>query len=76
MEDLERIIDVDNEFIARLMDSILTDREIPHILRTFHDTAYDGLFVNQQGWGAIEAPPSYRDEIIKIFEEVKNQQTD
>lgn len=73
MEDLEQIVSVDNEFIAGLMDSILTERNIPHILRTFHDSAYDGLFVNQQGWGVIEAPPKYRDEILKIYEEVKAQ---
>lgn len=74
MEDLEQIVNVDNEFIAGLMDSILTDRNIPHILRTFHDSAYDGLFVNQQGWGVIEAPPKYKDEITKIYNEVKSQQ--
>lgn len=74
MEDLEQIVNVDNEFIAGLMDSILTERNIPHILRTFHDSAYDGLFVNQQGWGVIEAAPKYKDEIIKIYNEVKSQQ--
>jgi len=75
MEDVERIIDLENEVIARLMESILNEREIPHILRTYHDSAYDGLWAFQQGWGFIEAPVEFRDEIIKIFEDVKNQQT-
>mgnify|MGYP001820941276 CR=1 FL=1 len=74
MEDLERIIDLDNEVIARLMESILNEREIPHILRTYHDSAYDRLWAFQQGWGFIEAPPEYRDEIVKIFEDLKKQQ--
>ena len=75
MEDLERILDLDNEIIAQLIESILNEREIPHILRTNHDSAYDGLFAYQQGWGFIEALPKYRDEILQIYEEVKKQQT-
>ena len=74
MEDLEKIIDLDNEMIATLMESVLVDRKIPHILRTYHDSAYDGLWAYQQGWGFIEAPSEYRDEIIQIFEELKSQQ--
>ena len=74
MEDLERIIDLDNEIIANLMQSILNEREIPNIIRTYHDSAYDGLWAFQQGWGFIEAPGEYRDEIISIFKDLKNQQ--
>ena len=74
MEDVERIMDLDNEVVARLIESILNEREIPHILRTYHDSAYDGLWAYQQGWGFIEAPPEYRDEILQIYEDVKKQQ--
>ncbi len=75
MEDVERIVDLENEVFATLLESILKEREIPHILRTYHDSAYDGLWAYQQGWGFIEAPPEYRDEILKIYEEIKSQQT-
>ena len=74
MENVERILDLENEIIATLMGSILVDREIPHILRTYHDSAYDGLWAYQQGWGFIEAPAKFREEILKIYEEVKNPQ--
>lgn len=74
MEELERILDLDNEIIARLLVSILQEREIPHILRTYHDSAYDGLFAYQKGWGFIEASPEFRDEILKIYDDVKKQQ--
>jgi hypothetical protein len=73
MEDLERILDLENEITARLMESILNDREIPHILRTYHDSAYDGLFAYQQGWGFIEAPAKYRDEILEIYNDISKQ---
>jgi hypothetical protein len=74
MEDLERIVDLDNEVIATLMKSILKERDIPHILRTYHDSAYDGLWAYQQGWGFIEAPPEYKDEILQIFDDLMKQQ--
>ena len=76
MEELEKIIDLDNEVIAKLLESVLVDRDIPHIIRTYHDSAYDGLFAYQKGWGVLEAPPEHRDEIIEIFRELKDQQTD
>jgi len=74
MEEIERILDLENEIIATLIGSILVDREIPHILRTYHDSAYDGLWAYQQGWGFIEAPAEFREEILKIYEELKKQQ--
>lgn len=74
MEDLERIINLDNEVIANLLESILQEREIPHIIRSFHDSAYDGLFAYQQGWGYIESLPQHKDEIMQIYNDLKDQQ--
>jgi hypothetical protein len=74
MEDIERILDLENEIIATLIESILVERDIPHIMRTYHDSAYDGLWAYQQGWGFIEAPPEFREEIMNIYKEVKKQQ--
>ena len=36
---------------AQLLDSILDERNIPHHIQSYHDTAYDGLFQTQKGWG-------------------------
>ena len=70
MEDVDRIIDLDNEVIARLMESILHERDIPHILRTYHDSAYDGLFQLQSGWGQLDAPEKYREVILEVYREM------
>ena len=51
MEDYRKIAIMENEIEARLLDSILTERDIPHLMRSYHDTAYDGLFQTQKGWG-------------------------
>jgi hypothetical protein len=68
---LQRIGVLDNEAQAGLLDALLTDREIPHIMQTYHDSAYDGIFQTQKGWGVILAPPAFRDEILTALEEIK-----
>lgn len=73
MENLERILDLENAMIAQILETILVERDIPHIVRTYHDSAYDGLFAYQQGWGFIEAAPEHREVILKIYEEIKAQ---
>jgi hypothetical protein len=66
MEEFKKIIVLANEIEAQLMDSILTERDIPHIMKSYHDSAYDGIFQAHKGWGHIEAPPRYKMEIIAI----------
>jgi hypothetical protein len=76
MDEYKKIVVLDNEIEARLMDSILTDRNIPHRLKSYHDSAYDGIFQAQKGWGHIEAPVGYQEEIIAIHADlpVKNHE--
>jgi len=62
-----KILSLDNEFQAMLLDDILKERNIPHIMKSYHDSAYDGLWQTQSGWGQIDAPGEYRDEILDIF---------
>ena len=69
-EDFRKIVVLENEIEAQLMDSILIERQIPHRMKSYHDTAYDGIFQVQKGWGHVEAPENYRDEIIAIQQEL------
>jgi len=75
MDEYKKIVVLDNEVEARLMDSILTERNIPHRMRSYHDSAYDGIFQAQKGWGHIEAPLRYGGEIMAIQADLplKNQ---
>jgi hypothetical protein len=65
-----KILTFKNEIEAMLLDEILTEKEIPHILRSYHDSAYDGLWQTQSAWGHLEAPEEYRDEIVGIYSEM------
>jgi hypothetical protein len=65
-----KILMFQNQIEAMLLDEILTEKQIPHLLRTYHDSAYDGLWQSQSGWGHIEAPEEFREEIMKIYNEM------
>jgi hypothetical protein len=66
-----KILALNNEFEAMLIDGLLSEKEIPHIIRSYHDSVYDGLWQTQSSWGHLEAPEEYRDEIMKIFKEMQ-----
>ena len=71
MDDYVKVIVLDNEIEAQLLDSILSEREIPHLMVSYHDTAYDGLFQTQKGWGHVSAPARFKQEILEILHEVR-----
>jgi len=70
MADTVKILSLTNGIEAQLLDEILTQKEIPHIVRTYHDSVYDGLWQTQSCWGHLEAPEEFREEILKIFSEM------
>jgi hypothetical protein len=65
-----KILIFNNEFEAKLLDEILTDEGIPHLIRSYHDSAYDGLFQTKSVWGHIEAAEEHREEILRIYNEM------
>lgn len=65
-----KILVLNNEFEAKLLDEILNDKSIPHIIRSYHDTAYDGLWQMQSSWGHIEAPEEYSEEILLTYSQM------
>ena len=44
MDHYSKILVLDNEVHARVLDSVLTECSIPHIICSHHDSAYTGLF--------------------------------
>ena len=74
METYIKITGLENIVEAQLMESILQEKGIPHRIRSFHDTAYDGLFQFQKGWGEIYAPEALKEEILDIMAVVRAEQ--
>ena len=70
-----RIIILENAIEAQVVESILDQHQIPHRIRSFYDTAYDGLFQMQKGWGELTAPEHYKQEILDIIKNIRSDQT-
>jgi hypothetical protein len=66
MERYKKIVALNNEFEAKIVEALLKERGIPYRMRSYHDSAYDGLFQAQKGWGIVEAPEEYEDEIKNL----------
>ena len=73
MAKTKKIIEFDNGVQANMLDAALTERKIPFIIQSYHDSAYDGVFQTQLGWGYLEAPLEYEDEIKAIYSELKGK---
>ena len=68
-----KILVLENEIEANLLDGLLKEREIPHVIRSYHDSAYDGLWQYHSGWGQLDAPEEFRDEILMIYSEMSGE---
>ena len=72
MDSYIKITVLENLIEAQLIDSILNEKNMLHRIRSFHDTAYDGLFQMQRGWGELFAPLSLKKEILEIIDIVRS----
>jgi len=66
---MKKILSIETEIEALKIKDLLESKGIPHIIRSFHDSAYDGLFQGQQGWGVLMADPEHEAEILKLLKE-------
>jgi len=63
---MKKILSISSEIEAVRIKEILDSYEITHLLRSFHDSAYDGIFQNQYGWGVLEANESDEERILEL----------
>jgi hypothetical protein len=73
MESFIRIAALENVTESQLIASILDERGIPHRIRSFHDTAYDGLFQAHMGWGEVHAPKAFKEEILEVIQAIRSE---
>jgi hypothetical protein len=67
MDRYKKILTIENEIEARLLKKFLDEAEIPYVLKSYYDSALDGLYQTQRGWGHIEAPEKYEKDILGIY---------
>jgi hypothetical protein len=62
---------VENRFEGDRVSQALNEAGIPFLMKSFLDTAYNGLYIPQKGWGAVMVPENFKEEAGKIIFEVK-----
>jgi hypothetical protein len=70
MADIIKILTIKNQVEASLLDEILKEREIPHIIRSYRDLAYNGLWQTPTAWGQLDAPEEFKEQILKLYQEM------
>lgn len=60
----------ESRFEADIISEALGREGIGSVIRKHEDTAYNGIFVPQKGWGDILVPISTREKALKIIREI------
>lgn len=72
MHEYIKIAVLDNEVEAEFLEATLKERNIPYVIRSYHDTVYDGIFQIVEGWGYVASFEEYRDEIMSVLSDIQN----
>jgi hypothetical protein len=62
---------VENRFEGDRISQALREAGIPFLIKSFLDTAYDGLYIPQKGWGVVMVSQKHREEAERLINEVK-----
>ena len=62
---------VENRFEGDRIRQALEEAQIPYMIKSYLDTAYDGLYIPQKGWGAVMVPEELREKAERVILEVK-----
>lgn len=62
---------IENRFEGDRIAQVLEERGIPYMITSFLDTAYDGLYLPQKGWGKVMVPEAFRGPAEQMVAEVK-----
>lgn len=73
MEPFWKIAILENIFEGQMMEQILRDQQIPHDIRPYRDEVYGNLYEMNKGWGAIQAPASYKEQILELLRELRKE---
>jgi hypothetical protein len=70
-ENYKKITVAENKFEADLIAQTLQQEDIPCMIRSYHDTAYDGIFIPQKGWAAVMVPEEEEEKASEIIAELR-----
>jgi hypothetical protein len=75
-EPWDRIAVLNSEVEAERLDLELTNRQIPHAIASYADSALDGIYQLGRGWGQVEAPVDCRTGVLDILRDIRESQAE
>jgi len=72
----DKIAAVDNEAEAERLDVELNSRQIPHIMRSYSDAVFSGIYQGLRGWGHVEGPEEHREAIITVLTDIRESRSE
>jgi hypothetical protein len=73
MDQFEKILDLNNEFEAERLEEILKEKNIPYGMVPVSDSAFGSIEILENGWGYLEAPSRFKNEILEIYAEITGE---
>lgn len=70
-KNLKKITVAENRFEADLIAQTLRQEGIRCMIRSYQDTAYDGIFIPQKGWAAVMVPEELEERACDIIAELR-----
>jgi len=62
---------IENRFEGDRVSQVLKEAGIPYMIQSFLDSAYDGLYLPQKGWGRVMVPEEFSDQAERMVAEVR-----
>jgi len=71
MDQWVKVGTVENQFEGDRISQALEEAGIQFLIKSFLDTAYDGLYILQKGWGVVIVSEKNREEAERLISEIK-----
>jgi len=69
---LVKVFTLKNKFEADLITRELEKAGITVMIRNFRDTAYDGIYIPQKGWGEVRVPEKDRQRAMALISSLED----
>ena len=69
-----KVCTLDNIIEAQIIEDILMEQQVPYFVRSYHDSAYQGLFQLHKGWGELYSIEEFKNKIIEVIKEIRDDQ--
>ncbi len=73
MDQFEKILDLNNEFESERLEEVLKEKNIPYGIVPVSDSAFGSIEILENGWGYLEAPSRFKNEILEIYAEITGE---